>query len=79
MKNIEDTLWKLLGEYIEVQILPDDWYKNGLYELEILPSLCKTEKGFLCHIENKWFLGDLHNPIDLAKIYRIKYDRDFVV
>lgn len=74
MKNLEDVLWKLLGEFVEVDVLPKDW--KNYEEVEEIKYFCTSIKGYIRLVDNEWFIGD--RPLDIDRIYRISYSKQLV-
>lgn len=71
MKNLEDVLWKLLGEFVEVDILPKDW--KNYEEVEEIKYFCTPIKGYIRLVDNEWFIGD--KPLDIDRVNKISYNK----
>ena len=72
MKNLDDVLWKLLGEFVVIDILPKDW--KNFEDVEEVRYFCTTIKGCVRLIDNKWLVNDV--PIDSLSIYSIRYSKE---
>ena len=73
IKNLEGVLWKFLGEYLEIELLPEKWWS---FKKEDALGKCITYRGYL-HLSNcEWILGDETQPIDVLRIHKITYTKD---